>query len=479
MTGAEIIHLYRAEPWTFVRQVFGVEPDAWQDETLHALVTNNRLALKACKGPGKSALLAWVALWFLLCFPHPKVVCTSITADNLKDNLWTEIAKWLARSPLLKKQFEWSAERVVSKRHPETWWASARAWPKTADASQQSNTLAGIHADHVLFLIDEAGGIPDAVVATAEAGLANADPARGTTAKILLAGNPTHLEGPLYRACTRERALWWVKEISSDPDDPNRTPRVSVQWAREQIAKYGRDNPWVLVNVFGQFPPGQSNALIGVEEANQATQRTLPESSYIDAARILGVDVARFGDDCTVLFPRQGRVALKPKVFRNLSTMDVADHVARSIDTWSPDATFVDQTGIGAGVVDRLRQLGHVIIGVDNASSPLTATPRFLNRRVEMWWLMGEWIRSGGCLPDDAELVSELTAPAYKFDLTGKTVLESKKDLKARGLPSPDRADALALTFAAPVVRRPLAIPGARRGHHAVTDYDPFSSRSI
>lgn len=462
------------DPVLFVREVLGASPDAWQAETLEALTHSGkrRYALKASKGPGKSTVLAWVIWWFLMTRPHPKVVATSITGDNLRDGLWTELAKWQQRSGLLKAMFKWSAERIVAKDHPETWWASARQWSKSAAPEQQSDTLAGIHADHVLFVVDEAGGIPDAVVAAAEAGLANADASQGTEALLLIAGNPTELAGPLYRACTRERDLWWTKEISGDPDDPNRAPRVSIEWAREQIAKYGRDNPWVLVNVFGKFPPSQSNALLGVEDAAQASRRVIGEADYRDEAKVLGVDVARFGDDRSVLFPRQGRAAMRPKVFRDLDTMQLAGQVALFIEKWSPDATFIDATGIGAGVVDRLHQLGFRVIGIDFGSRALTST-KFQNRRAEMWWTMSDWVRAGACLPDDAELIAEITAPTYAFDATGRLILESKADMKKRGLPSPDKADALALTFAAPVTARGLREQLERRqqtGH----DYNPY-----
>lgn len=460
------IRLWREDPVVFVREVLGAEPDAWQVDVLRAFVSNQRLALKACKGPGKSTVMAWCGWNFLLTRPHPKVVATSITGDNLRDGLWTEFAKWQAKSPLLKHAFAWSAERIVAKDHPETWWASARQWAKGADASQQANTLAGIHADYVLFLVDEAGGIPDGVVAAAEAGLST-----GTETKLFLSGNPTHLSGPLYRACTRDRSLYWVKEISGDPDDPNRAPRIDIEWARRQIEQNGRDNPWVLVNVFGKFPPGQSNALLGVEDVTDACRRSISFADVEHEPKILGVDVARFGDDRTVFFPRQGRAGMGAKVFRNLNTMEVADQVALSIERWSPDAVFVDQTGVGAGVVDRLQQLGHNVTGVDNGSKALDH--RFADRRCEMWWKMADWIRSGGCLPDDSELISELTAPTYEFDASNKFRLESKKELKKRGLASPDKADALALTFTAPVA--PKMFAGLKRAH-ATTDYDPYAT---
>lgn len=462
---------WRESPRAFVRECLGAEPDAWQVEVLEAVAKRQRICLKASKGPGKSTVLAWIGWWFLSTRRHPKVVATSITSDNLRDNLWTELSKWQKRSPFLKATFNWAAERITCNESPETWWASARAWPKTGDATAQSDTLAGVHADAVLFLVDEAGGIPDAVVATAEAGLANVDEAEGREARLVLAGNPTQLSGPLYRACTKERALWWVKEISGDPDDPNRAPRVSVAWAREQIEKYGRENPWVLVNVFGQFPPGQSNTLLGLEEALEASRRVLPEAAYNTAPRVLGVDVARFGDDRSCILRRQGRVAFKPRVLRNLDTMQLAAQVALEIQEWKPHAVFVDQTGVGAGVVDRLRELGHRVIGVEFGGKATQAN-RYNNKRSEMWGLMAEWVRGGGCIASE-ELATECAAPVYTFDSSGRTVLESKDAMKQRGLSSPDLADALAVTFAAPVAG--LDLPTSVQHRRARTDYDRYA----
>src|SRR5881392_854582 len=144
-------------PPRFVREVFGVTPDPWQDEVLAAFPRHQRLAMKACKGPGKTAVQAWLAWNFLATRSDPKIAATSITADNLADNLWAEMAKWQARSDMLKATFDWT---------------SGRSWSRSADGQQQGDTLAGLHADHVLFIIDESGGIPDAVMASAEAALA-------------------------------------------------------------------------------------------------------------------------------------------------------------------------------------------------------------------------------------------------------------------------------------------------------------------
>lgn len=468
---ADSLRRWREHPAAMVRELFGVEPDAWQVEVLEAFPHRDRQAMKACKGPGKTAVLAWLAWNFLLTRPHPKIAATSITAENLADNLWTEMAHWQHRSPLLKSAFTWTKTRIFANDHPRTWWMSARSWPKAADRDKQADTLAGLHADYLMFILDEAGGIPDAVMAAAEAGLAS-----GVEGHLLMAGNPTHLEGPLYRACSSEADLWSVTEITGDPDDPRRSPRVSADWARQQIAKYGRDNPWVLVNVFGKFPPGSIDALLTIEEVEAAMRRPLPEGAYRHAARILGVDVARQGDDRTVIFPRQGLAAFAPTELRNQDSMQVAGRVGMKWDEWSADAVFVDGTGgYGAGVVDALRGIGRTPMEVQFAGA--ASQGGYLNKRAEIWWLMAQWIKDGGALPAIPELKAELTAATYMFR-GDRIQIEDKGQIKARLGRSPDLADALALTFAAPVAPRlgPRGVAATTRTTaQTLHDYDPFA----
>jgi phage terminase large subunit len=458
------ISRWRASPSGFVRDVFGVTPDPWQDEVLEAFLNSPRLAMKACKGPGKTAVEAWLAWNFLLTRPHPKVAATSITADNLADNLWAEMAKWRARSPMLQRGFEWTKQRIFSRHHPETWWMSARSWAKSADSHQQGNTLAGLHADYVLFILDEAGGIPDAVMASAEAALSSC-----IEGHIVQAGNPTHLEGPLWRACTSERALWHVTEISADPDDPRRSTRVRADWAREQIQKYGRDNPWVLVNVFGKFPPGSLNTLIGPDECRAATRRFYQPEEYAQAARVLGVDVARFGDDASVIFPRQGLAAFPPQRLRNIDGTQGAGVVARKWQDWQADAVFIDDTGgWGASWIDNLRRLGHQPIGIGFASRPNDL--RYENKRTEIYFEAVEWIKAGGALPDCPELIAALSQTTYSFR-GDRLLLEPKEQVKQRLGYSPDDADAFALTFAQPATRGGSGRGGRR---FCITEYDPL-----
>lgn len=436
------LEMWRKDPDLFVRQVFKATPDPWQTEVLRAFPTSQRIAMKASKGPGKSCVLAWLCWNFLLTRLHPKIAVTSITADNLADGLWTEMAKWQGKSPMLLDAFEWTKTRISSKDHWKTWWMSARNWPKTGDINSQADTLAGLHDDYMMFVLDEAGGIPGAVMAAAEAGLAV-----GIETKLVLAGNPTQLEGPLHDACTKERHLYTVVSINGDPANPNRAHRVDIKWAQSQIDKYGKDNPWVLVNVFGEFPPGSLNALISADDVEKAMRRHVSEESYRWSQKRLGVDIARYGDDSTVIFPRQGLVAKRSVEMKNASEPEVAARIAQAKLDWGSELEFIDNTGgHGSGVVDFMNANGYAIIPVNFSQKPSRAA--YYNKRAEMWFEMAAWIKRGGCLPPDSQLARELTTPTYTYTPQGKLRLEAKEQIKERLGFSPDKADALALTFA-------------------------------
>ncbi len=352
-----------------------------------------------------------------------------------------------------------------------------RAWLDGTDKGAQADSMAGIHGDYTLVVIDEVSDIPDGVVVAAEASLSS-----GKDNRILIAGNPTKQEGPLWRVCTTDRSSWWVYEITGDPDDPKRAPRISVEWARQMIASWGIENPWVQVNVFGRFPKTQSDKLLGPEDVGEAARRTIGEGDFNHYAKVLGVDVARFGDDRSVIFPRQGPVLFQPTVMRNKSTDELGDQVMRVASKWGSDATFIDEVGIGAGTIDHVRRHGFNAIGVNNGSSA-TDPAHFASKWSEMWWTAAEWVKSVGCIPNHPELLTELQAPKYWFDTKQRLVVESNKDLKARLGYSLDLASAFLNTFAGPVLPRqrpdaPLfqAPPGF--GGKAITAFDPFAERA-
>ena len=256
--------------------------------------------------------------------------------------------------------------------------------------------------------------------------------------------------------------------MTGDPDDPARATRIDLAWARTQIETYGRENPWVMSYILGQFPPSSLNALLGPEEVQAAMDRELPVATYEWAQKRLGIDVARYGDDRTVIFPRQGLRAFAPDVLRHARDSAVSTDIATAVLTrrglMGGDALMLlDATGgWAAGASDVLQASGH-----RPADRPVNVqfhapamTDKYKNRRAEMWFQMAEWIKRGGWLPKVSELVAELTTPTYTF-LNGKFQLEPKEQVKARLGRSPDLADALALTFAVPEgVKLAVKTPG-------------------
>lgn len=470
---------YRENPAKMVYEEFKVEPDVWQREGLEAFASNDpikqRIAMKACAGPGKSALLAWCGWNFLLCyadpFEHPKGAAMSVTADNLADNLWPEFSKWQTRSELLTSQFQWTKSRIFSKLHPETWFISARAFPKTADAEEQGRTLSGLHSKYILYLIDESGDINPAVLKSAEQGLSTG-PIFG---KILQAGNPTSHTGMLYASVTTLRDQWFGITITGDPDDPRRSKRIDINWARKQIQTYGRDNPWVMAYILGLFPPSSINTLLGPDEVAAAIARRYKSSEYEYSQKRLGVDVARFGDDSTILCPRQGLRCFKMAEMRNARSTEVAARVINAKSKWKSEMEFIDGTGgYGAGVIDAMIVGGYSPQEIN--FSGRSNDPRYFNKRSEMWFEMAEWVKRGGWLPNDPTLAKELTAPTYTFQ-NGKLRLEEKEQIKDRLGFSPDRADALGLTFALPEMPASLPFPANMlqpKVNMAITEYDPL-----
>lgn len=460
------------QPPVFVREVFDVVPDKWQDKVLEAFPKVNRIAGVACKGPGKTAVESWVGWNFMFTRPHCKVPCVSVTGPNLRDGLWAEFAKWQNKSPLLQATFQWTQKRIFAKQHEKTWWASARTWDESADPEQQANTLAGLHEDYLLFIIDEVGDIPEGVVSAAEAALTG-----GIETKVVMMGNCTRTDGPLFRACNIDRKYWFIVRITGDPDDPERSPRIDIEEARRQIEKYGRDSYIVKVNILGEFPDRAADKLIDMRDCEKSQERKIVEKAIKDQPLILGVDVAYMGDDKSVIIARRGRVAWSPHVLTaKLDTTDVAEQLIAEFDELDADAAFVDVGGIGAGVIDTCRARGYGrIIHPINFSNDAIEKERFFNRRAEMYWNAAEWVKNDGALPKDSLLAAELAAHKYSMKKS-RVLLEDKDDVKARLRRSPDRADAFVLTFAASVKRRvrdqvsrPLA-----KGATSSNDYDPL-----
>jgi hypothetical protein len=258
--------------------------------------------------------------------------------------------------------------------------------------------------------------------------------------------------------------------------DTDSLPRAEVARLQDEMSEMSWRREYLC-----DFSAAGDEQLISLADIEEASRRHLRREQYDFAPVILGVDPARFGDDRSVIATRQGLNCRPFKVYTKLDNMALAAHVAQTIEDTRADAVFVD-AGNGAGVIDKLRQLGFDVTEVHFGGKP--NRPRYVNKRAEMWYEMRDWIAAGGVVPNDVSLKQDLAAPTYKFDHQDRVALESKDDLKARGLPSPDLGDALALTFAFPVRKeRNLLAEAARQGGvrplgyqpHTVTQFDPLA----
>lgn len=474
LTGA--IKRWRLSSQDFARDLFGFEPDHWQRVAMEAFSaqdkTRLRIALKACAGPGKTAILAIFGLNFMLCYGdknnHPKGAALSTTADNLRDNLWPELVKWYNadRTKILRYFFTITGESLYSNHHPETWFLSARSFSKKANPEEQGRSLSGLHSEYVIILIDESGDIPLAVLKTGEQAFSKC-----TVGRIVQAGNPTSHDGMLYEACNGIVANQWLPiTITGDPDDPHRSPRIDAEWAREQIRIWGREDPWVMAYILGRFPASSINQLISPDEVEDAQRRIIKEEDYCLMQRRLGIDVARFGDDRQVIFPRQGLVAFKPLVRRGLDSFELAGTIEVCKANWNSEVEYVDDTGgWSVGVQDVLSARGKPLVPVNMAGK--AQDPRYFNKRAEVHFRLAEWIKRGGVLPPGIELKQELVTPTYWLD-KGKLRVEEKDQIKLRLKRSPDLADGLGLTFADPDV--PASVEQVLKGRQ-----DPSPLRTM
>lgn len=432
---AEFILQWRKEgPAGFAKHVLGVTPTPQQWEASDALVARRRVTIRSGHGTGKSTFMAWAVLWFMACNFPCKVPCTAPTSHQLEDILWAEIAKWLGvmreRVPELAAEFAWRAETIELVSNPRESFAVART-----SRPERPEALQGFHSENILFLIDEASGIPDEVFQVAEGALSTEG------AYVLMAANPTRMEGYFYDSHHRQRprwaALWWNGEDS---------PMVSRDYIADMAAKYGADSAIYRIRVRGEFA-GNPDGIIPLDLIDAAVDRQV--EAFGD--EVWGLDVARFGEDRTALCKRRSNaMQIKVKSWRGKDTMQTAGMVLAEYEEArrKPKAIYVDVIGLGAGVVDRMKELELPVVGVNVSEQP-AALARYLRQRDELWFQAREWFagRDVTMVRDD-DLIAELTLPTYKVTSTGKIQVESKDDLKKRGVTSPDLADAFCLTFA-------------------------------
>lgn len=428
-----------------------------------------KLAVASGNGVGKSALVAWLVLWALSTREDARVVVTANTGKQLENKTWPELLTWHRRL-FNRDWFLATATALYSAdpTHARTWRADAIAWSET-----NTEAFAGLHNQgrRIVLVFDEASGIDDRIWDVSEGALTDAN----TEILWLAFGNYTRNVGRFHECFGKFRHRWNSRHIDARTVEGVNQTQIA-QW----IADYGEDHDFVRMRVTGQCPRVGTVQFISSLVVGSARKRTDPQVLGADPL-VIGVDVARFGDDESVIKVRRGRDArtVPAIAFRGLDTMQLVGQLVALIERMGGkrvvDAIFIDETGIGGGVIDRMRQLGYKVIGVNNgATSDASTDEPCHNKGAECWARMREWLIAGAIEDDDA-LCVQLESRMYGYDADNRITLEKKDDMRKRGLASPDRADALALTFAYPVGTRDDGLSPAVSSRLAQSDYDPMA----
>lgn len=407
---------------------------------------SRRISIRSGHGVGKTTLVAWLMLHHALCRFPQRTAVTAPTEKQLFNALWADFNVWYKRLP------EWLQQLITVKHdRAENTVRPAESYTTLATARvEQPEALQGIHSDWVLLVADEASGIPEKVFEAAIGSMS------GHNAMTILVGNPVRGSGFFYDTHTKLSDLWWTKRVSCLD-----VPGVTEDFVTQVERTYGRESNAFRVRVLGEFPVSDDDTIIPFALVEAALDRdiTVPKLAPV----VWGLDPARFGSDRSALAKRQTRQLLEPvKWWAKLDTMELAGRIKLEWDTTPqhlrPQEICVDSIGMGAGVVDRLRELGLPVRGVNVSESPAAVNAdKYVNLRAELWFKCLEWFNSRDCVlpeyyrraPDGHDLVEELTKPKYKFRPgSGKILVESKDDMKKRGMRSPDLADAFVLTFA-------------------------------
>lgn len=443
----------RGTPVEFAREVLGLRLWSRQEEILRAAFEHSRVAVRSGHKIGKSTSAVALALWFASDperRPGARVVMTSSSARQVRTILWRE----------LRRLYRPVKDKLGGELHkvPD----AGLVWDDGREilgfSTDEPEKMAGVSGEHVLFIVDEASGVPEEIFEAIEGN-------RAGGARLVMFSNPTRASGTFFDAFHAKRQFWKGLRVSSEeaaavsPPIPGLATRG---WIEEKAEEWQRDSPIYQVRVCGNFPQQGECAVVALDAIERARERfDARESTALDALEV-GVDVARFGDDETVLAARRGQHALPLRALPNGDGPDTAGRVLAEVAALrsgnEPVRIKIDVIGVGASVYDTLIRTapnGVEVLAVNVAESATAHGPdgeeRYARLRDQLWFALRDWIREGGELPDDGKLEAELLAPEYSFDARGRYVVESKDRIKAKIQRSPDRADALALAvFNAP-----------------------------
>ncbi|QAS52389.1 DEAD/DEAH box helicase family protein [Halobacillus litoralis] len=444
----DLLEVYWDDPVAFAEDMLGFYPDKFQSAILRDLAGHPMVTVRSGQGIGKTGIEAVAAIWFLTCRPNPRVVCTAPTRQQLNDVLWAEIAKWLETSKV-KKLLKWTKTKVYMAGYEKRWFATART------ATKPEN-MQGFHEDYMLFIADEASGIDDKIMEAIFGTLS------GNENKLLMCGNPTRTSGFFYDSHHKDRSNYKAHRVSSR--DSERTSKKNIAMLER---KYGRDSDVVRVRVDGEFPRSEPDTFIYLELAEKAAARDVYEEDenqdliVPDQAEVeIGVDVARFGDDETTIVPRIGNHVPYFNWYNKQDTMVTTGNVIQvardMMRTYGrPRCTVkVDDDGVGGAVTDRLREVVreeglHIKVVDCHNGGVANDKDHYDNWGTESWANIRDLLQADAIkIPNDEDMIGQLTTRKYTVTSKGKIKLESKDEMKRRGVKSPDRADALVLAFA-------------------------------
>jgi len=444
-------------------------PRAWQRRTLRRIAEHIkanrgkvdmdalRRSVSSGRGIGKSALVSWLILWMLTTRIGSSVIVSANSENQLRTVTWGELTKWATMS-INSHWWEPSATKLVPaawltdlverdlKKGTRYWAAEGKLW-----SEENPDSYAGVHNhDGMMVIFDEASGIPDGIWSVASGFF---------TEKILdrywfAFSNPRRNTGYFFETFHGKRDFWDGEIIDA------RTVEGTDKAVYDQIiAEYGEDSIQARVEVYGEFPAAGEDQFISPVVVEDAFKRERWKD--MSAPIVIGVDPARGGMDSTVILVRQGRDVISIKRLKGEDTMSVVGHVIDAIEEFKPALTVIDEGGLGYGILDRLTEQRYKVRGVNfgwKSKNPAA----YQNKRAEMWGMMRDWLKTAS-IPVDRSLKNDLVGPMKKINSAGAIALEGKKDMKARGLASPDAADALAVTFAFPVAQREYREPTTRR----------------
>jgi len=466
---------WRNNTTQFAEECCGMKPTSQQKELFNAFDRgDDRITVRSGHGTGKDAAVSVIILKVLTTRPYPKIPCTAPTGHQLRDVLWAEINKWLRQS-LVKDEFQWNNERIYLKSAKEEWFAVARSVNVKGSEEDQGETLAGLHADNMLFIVDESSGVPDPVFGPIEGGLT------GEFNKVILIGNMTKRAGYFHETHFHsELSKQWTKLHW----DSRKSSLVTDEWVQFYITKYGEKSNVFRIRVMGEPPLEDENyaSVVPFSWANQCVGNEILIAE--DEPKYLGVDVARYGDDESIVLPRQGLKILPWHKYKNINTIELGGWINHQFNEEEAAGIAIDEIGVGAGVTDWLTKHHDqgIVHGVNVANKP-NDIERFHRLRDELWWAVREkCMRQAYWFPEGENselLVNELASPT--FELADKKVkVESKKKMKARGIASPNIAEALLMSeyFGLNATKTwPKNPPGSRKKSSA--NHDPFAWMAV